>query len=181
MHEDRDSEARRLTPNQVIAHNLRAARELRGMTQEQAAAHLEQFLGERWSVAVFSAAERSVTGKRIRVFDADTIHAFARAFELPIGFFFLPPNGTTSVGLDAANFRPADPTEQIGLATWVSDEIRERVDELTGQLPAAARAKILRLFAREPGGLSVQALLAPVVARIKDEVSTLEALAGGTE
>lgn len=43
------------------------------------------------SKANFSAAERSVTGERIRDFDADEIVAFARAFELPVTFFFMPP------------------------------------------------------------------------------------------
>jgi hypothetical protein len=37
------------------------------------------------------AAERSVDGARIRQFTADDIVAFAQAFDLPIGYFFLPP------------------------------------------------------------------------------------------
>jgi hypothetical protein len=42
-------------------------------------------------VAQVSAAERSVDGARIRQFTADDIVAFAQAFDLPIGYFFLPP------------------------------------------------------------------------------------------
>jgi transcriptional regulator with XRE-family HTH domain len=80
-----------LTGNQLVAQNLRLARELRGLTQEQAAERLEPFLGARWSKATFSAAERSaVEGTRAREFSADELLAFANAFDLPLFWFFLP-------------------------------------------------------------------------------------------
>jgi transcriptional regulator with XRE-family HTH domain len=172
MHRDR------FTPNQVVAHNLRAARELRGLTQEQAAEQLEPFLGERWSVAVFSAAERSVAGKRIREFDADTIHAFARAFELPVGYFFLPPDANTAVGLDDAGRDAAGALEQIGLASLVP---RERIDELSLELPANERKQILRLLAKDPGGVSERGELSRAIDRLKVDVNTLGALVGDKE
>ncbi len=81
----------KLTPNQVVAYNLMAARALRGWTQEQAAEKLEPYLGTRWSKATFSAAERSVSGERIREFTADELFAFTRGFDLPLWWFFLPP------------------------------------------------------------------------------------------
>ena len=161
-----------LTANQVVAHNLRAARELRGLTQAEAAALLEPFIGERWSVAVFSAAERSVVGTRVRVFDADLIHAFARAFGLPIGWFFLPPDAATVIGTDGATEAPTKAAEQISLATWVSDEIRERIDEITRQLPAADRARLLR---GDPGGMSESALVGAAVAQAKTQLEALVA------
>jgi hypothetical protein len=71
-----------LTPNQVVAFNLAQARQWRGWTQDQA---------KRWSKASVSQAERSIAGKFVRNFDADEIVAFARAFELPLGWFFMPP------------------------------------------------------------------------------------------
>lgn len=80
-----------MTPNQVVAYNLAAARELRGWTQDQAADALEPYLGVRWSKASMSQAERSVGGKFIRQFEADEIVAFARAFDVPVTWFFLPP------------------------------------------------------------------------------------------
>jgi Helix-turn-helix len=80
-----------LTPNQVVAFNLAQARQWKGWTQEQAAQALEPYLGKRWSKASVSQAERSIAGKFVRNFDADEIVAFARAFELPIGWFFMPP------------------------------------------------------------------------------------------
>jgi hypothetical protein len=80
-----------LTPNQIIAFNLAQARLWKGWTQDQAAAALEPYLGKRWSKASVSQAERSIAGKFVRNFDADEIVAFARAFELPVGWFFMPP------------------------------------------------------------------------------------------
>lgn len=80
-----------LTPNQVVALNLPRARMVRGWTQEQAAEALAPYLGTKWSVANFSAIERSVDGGRIRQFTADELFALSRAFRLPIGFFLTPP------------------------------------------------------------------------------------------
>jgi transcriptional regulator with XRE-family HTH domain len=80
-----------LTPNQIVAYNLARAREWKGWTQEQAAEALEPYLGKRWSTASFSQAERSIAGKVNRNFDAGELVAFARAFEVPIGWFFMPP------------------------------------------------------------------------------------------
>lgn len=90
-----------LTPNQVVAYNLAQARLLKGWTQDQAADALEPYLGSRWSKANYSAAERSVDGNRVRNFDADEIVAFARGFELPITWFFLPPPPWASPGVPA--------------------------------------------------------------------------------
>jgi hypothetical protein len=90
-----------LTPNQVVAYNLAQARLLKGWTQDQASEALEPFLGSRWSKANYSAAERSVDGTRIRNFDADEIVAFARAFELPVTWFFLPPPPWSAPGVPA--------------------------------------------------------------------------------
>jgi transcriptional regulator with XRE-family HTH domain len=80
-----------LTPNQVVAFNLAEAREWKGWTQQQLAEALEPYLGKRWSKASVSQAERSLAGKFIRQFDADELVALARAFDLPIGWFFMPP------------------------------------------------------------------------------------------
>lgn len=80
-----------LTANQIVAFNLARAREWKNWTQDEAADALEPYLGKRWSKASFSQAERSIAGKFIRQFTADEILAFARAFDLPIGWFFMPP------------------------------------------------------------------------------------------
>lgn len=80
-----------LTPNQVIAYNLARAREYKGWTQQQAAEALAPYLGVTWSKATFSAAERSVDGKVIRQFTGDDVVAFARCFDVPVSWFFMPP------------------------------------------------------------------------------------------
>ena len=80
------------TPNQIVAHNISKARLFRGWTQDQAAEACEPYLGTRLSPASWSALERSVDGGRIREITADELVAFARAFDLPIGFFLTPPS-----------------------------------------------------------------------------------------
>jgi len=77
--------------NQVVAYNFRAARELRGWTQEEAADQLEPYLGLRLTQASISAIERAWDGDRNREFDAQEILAFALAFDLPLIWFYMPP------------------------------------------------------------------------------------------
>ena len=96
----------RMTPNQLVAWNLSQARRLRWWTQEEAARRLEPFLGERWSKAVFSAAERSIMGGRIRNFTADDLYAFARVFELPISFFLAPADWVEEVAPSGTDNEP---------------------------------------------------------------------------
>ena len=79
--------------NAIVAYNFRAARELRGWTQEEAALRLERLLGQRLPQASISAIERAYEGDRRREFDAHELLAFALAFELPLVWFFLPPPG----------------------------------------------------------------------------------------
>ncbi len=103
-----------ITPNRVIAYNLAQARNWRRLTQDQAAAALEPYLGARWSKATFSAAERSYTTTKVRNFDADEIVAFAQAFDLPITFFFLPPPPTADhLPLHLETAPPPAPTQPI--------------------------------------------------------------------
>ena len=77
--------------NEIVAYNFRAARELRGWTQDETARALEGLLGQRLPQASISAIERAYEGDRRREFDAHEILAFALAFDLPLIWFFLPP------------------------------------------------------------------------------------------
>ncbi|MGH9119127.1 MAG: helix-turn-helix transcriptional regulator [Acidimicrobiales bacterium] len=77
--------------NQVVAYNVRAARELRGWTQEHLADRLEPYLGQRITQAAVSAIERAWDGDRRREFDAHELLIFAMVFNLPIIWFLLPP------------------------------------------------------------------------------------------
>jgi hypothetical protein len=82
-----------MTPNQLVACNIAAHRKLQGWTQKETCDRLEPLLGQRWSPAVLSAAERSAEGQqRHREFSADEIVAFSRLFRAPIGAFLQPPD-----------------------------------------------------------------------------------------
>ncbi len=92
------------TPNQLVAYNLKKAREVRGWTQERAAAEVAAIhKAAGWTKATWSAAERSVDGKRIRHFSADDLLAFSLAFKLPIGWWLLQPDDVeVQIGAPAA-------------------------------------------------------------------------------
>lgn len=74
-----------------MAHNLTRARQLRGLTQSEIAERLTTFTGTQWSAVTVAQAEGSVTGQRVRQFTANELVALARTFDLPVMYFFLPP------------------------------------------------------------------------------------------
>ncbi|MGB9111224.1 MAG: helix-turn-helix transcriptional regulator [Acidimicrobiales bacterium] len=76
--------------NEVVAYNFKRARDLYGWTQDEVADRLEPFLGVRLPQASISGIERGYMGRR-REFDAQELVAFARCFDLPIVWFFIPP------------------------------------------------------------------------------------------
>ncbi len=92
--------------NQVVAYNVRQARELRGWTQEELADRLEPYLGQRLTQAAVSSIERAWDGERRREFDAHELLIFALVFDLPITWFFLPPAGDRR--MMRATTRPVD-------------------------------------------------------------------------
>lgn len=167
-----------LTMNQVVAHNLSRARTLRGWTQEVAAGHLSRFLPGhvRWSRATFSVAEQSVNGVRIREFTADDIFAFARAFELPVSYFFLPPVGVdvfTTVGIIEPNDHPAiDPDDEfstravLDLLFGATDDLTARLRELLAGVPLEERDELARQY---------------TVAAWRDALEAVEASVGSVE
>lgn len=81
--------------NEIVGYNFRLARELRGWTQEEAAARLEPYLGQRLPQTSISAIEHAYQGgdRPRREFDAHELLAFALTFELPLVWFLLPPEG----------------------------------------------------------------------------------------
>ena len=122
-----------LSPNQIVARNLKRARELRGLTQEQAGELLEPYLGDRWTKSQFSHAERSAEPgmRRRKVFSADEIAAFAAGFKLPAAFFLLVGEPDDQVARAVAEEASAS-FDQI-MAPVVRpavDELRRRVDAL---------------------------------------------------
>jgi transcriptional regulator with XRE-family HTH domain len=87
----RDEPSVALTPSQVVAHNVTRARELRGLTQAEVGERLSRFTGTRWSQVTVAQAESWASGQRVRQFGADELVALARTFDLPVLYFFLPP------------------------------------------------------------------------------------------
>ncbi|MFI5859184.1 helix-turn-helix transcriptional regulator [Streptomyces parvulus] len=86
-----DLPSRRVTMNQVVAHNIAYFRNALDLTQEELGGRLERITEKRWSKATMSAVERSWDGNRIRSFDADDLVALSQALEVPITALFLPP------------------------------------------------------------------------------------------
>ena len=92
MAKARKARERSWSASQVVGHNLSEARELRGLTQVEVAERLTRFSGSNWSQATVAQAEGSVGGQRVRQFTANELVALARTFDLPVLFFFLPPD-----------------------------------------------------------------------------------------
>src|SRR5581483_4708910 len=106
------------TASQVVAYNLTRARELRGITQTEVAERLTKFTDARWSQATVAQAEGSVGGQRIRQFTANELVALARTFDLPVLFFFLPPDDGPG-GFATPDSRAAGwPWEYLLLLVW---------------------------------------------------------------
>jgi DNA-directed RNA polymerase specialized sigma24 family protein len=139
-----------LTPNQLVAYNLARLRRERGLTQEQAAELLEPHLGVRWSKAAFSQVEQSVLGKRHREFTADDLVAFARAFDVPLAWFFLPPD----VG-DLGVRRDDQPPDLLDVLFGRQFQVVwQRLKNVLDDSPPDLKQK--RLVAMAGGGLATQ-------------------------
>jgi hypothetical protein len=82
-----------LTVHQIVAYNFTRARRDAGWTQVETSDRLEPFLGYRLNQAGVSAIEKTYDSERRRNIDAAEIVAFARCFNRPISWFFLPPTG----------------------------------------------------------------------------------------
>jgi hypothetical protein len=113
------------TPNQIVAHNISKARLLRAWTQDQAAEACAPYLGTRLSPASWSALERSVDGGRIREITADELVGFARAFDLPIGFFLTPPSAWDNHVVDTPDAGPngLDPIELFDVVIGTDENL----------------------------------------------------------
>jgi len=131
--------------NEIVAYNFRRARELRGLTQDEAAQALEPFLGQRLPQASISAIERAYGGERRREFDAQEILAFAAAFDLPLMWFFLPPPDD----LRRLDRTPDRVNELYTLALGREDQVDllyDRFRELGMPEPDATDDKAARIF-----------------------------------
>jgi transcriptional regulator with XRE-family HTH domain len=84
------AESPALTANQLVGYNLTRIRKALGLSQDEARALLAPY-GLSLSKNVYSAAERSYDGKRVRQFTADDLVAMSLAFGVPISYFLSPP------------------------------------------------------------------------------------------
>jgi hypothetical protein len=155
---------------------------LRGWTQKQAAEHLKSHLGESWSEAVFSAAERSVTGKRPREFTANDLYAFSVAFDLPIPYFLMPPPPrqdvtTFQVSTPAGTDSPGALLERLfGLDEPTRKRLRKASEML---LPNERTAKQNELLQRTEGYM--RALLEPKLGELTRHQQELAKVADSLE
>ena len=79
--------------SQVVAENMRRARRMRGLTQEDLGYRLRDLTGAAWPrslIAMFESAW-SNENERTRRLDVNQLCAVAMALDMPISWFFLPP------------------------------------------------------------------------------------------
>lgn len=136
-----------LSMNSLVAHNLAAARALRGLTQEQLGHRLTQMTGRPWSKATISALERSADGVRIRQFDADDLVLLAQALDVSVIFFLLPlpreyhPRTRYVHRPTTEGERPSrdalDAAEVMGIVMGTGDHAADTIG--TGEATAAVR------------------------------------------
>jgi hypothetical protein len=164
---------RSLTANQVIAHNVEAARQRKHWTQLKTVKQLRRF-GIRWGRTAYAmAVSASAKGGHVREFSADEILAFAQCFGIAIWRLFIPPpdtmvtlpGGGPTLDLNAMRhfaYRitelPAPKTRQEAeLQKEVQKEVqRNTVDYLLQQLdidPASIRVISSKVF-RNPAAFS---------------------------
>ena len=136
----------KLSVHQVVAYNFRRARETAGWTQADTGERLAPYLGLRLNQAGVSAIEKTYDSDRRRNIDVADVVAFARCFQLPIAWFFVPPPGRASDWVEPTNEDdpptnlPAGDLLALSIGTpsgW--DAVAARVGELTRTDPDETR------------------------------------------
>ena len=153
-----------MSPDQIVAWNLKRARLLRGWTQVEAAKRLAPHIGVHWSKATYSGAERSVSSNRIRQFSADELLAFSLTFDFPIPLFLVPPPEAESVGHGGSD-------EVVGREQYL--DLLFELDE-----PARKRLHTEVLEFTAPNTLALRRWSAGMADLLEDRDSALEALTG---
>ena len=112
-----------------------------GTRTAECADRLAGQLGERWSAATWSAAERSITGKRIKQFSVDELWALARAFNVSIPFLLTPPASDDLVAVPGAQSEPVPYAEALKLIypRSESEDFRAALVQANPPLPTEAR------------------------------------------
>lgn len=79
-----------LTPNAVIAWNVRRLRRERGWTQAELADRLSERDDKPWTFSMVSDAETAGRGDRNRQFTVNEVSVLARAFQVSVIALFVP-------------------------------------------------------------------------------------------
>jgi hypothetical protein len=143
------------TTNQLVAWNLRAARKLRGLSQREAAERLEPHMGVKWTPQTFSGVEvgslkpDAVQEGRVRQFTADELMAFSLAFDLPLFWFFLPPDPQ-----EVAEFLGEDAEVTFKSSVTAASPLnsRELLRRFLGEPEPAVQGRLSKLFETLPEG-----------------------------
>ncbi|MFI0482864.1 hypothetical protein [Actinomadura sp. 9N215] len=83
--------------NEIVAANIRQWRRVRDLPAMALAETLTTLTGAAWTAGQVERAETSTPPRR---FDADELHAFSRALDVPLPALFLPPAGYKISGAD---------------------------------------------------------------------------------
>jgi transcriptional regulator with XRE-family HTH domain len=117
-----------ITVNQVVAWNIAWFRREAGMTQQELADRLG------WPQNKVSEAERSVTGRRTREFDADTLIYLAGALGVPLNALFLPPLDDRRQAV--YEFRPRGLGQALGMTDLLSAVLYGDPEDRSGVMEA---------------------------------------------
>jgi transcriptional regulator with XRE-family HTH domain len=151
---------------------------MRDLTQERAAELLEPYLGRRWSKATFSAAERSAAeGTRAREFSADELLAFARAFDVPVSYFFLPQEEDIHRGVSCGGSRTVD---LVGLLEATLPYEEWRIPALVATLPEGARTTVDQIALRN-ANTRLETLAIGTVQDVTNHAANLRRIANALE
>ncbi len=134
-----------MTANQVVATNLRLAREGIGWTQTQVAEFLNDMTGGNYTKATISAMERSAEGGKRRLFDAQEILEFARLFAKPMVWFFIPTDNLASRRLNVVGMEHGVDLLHFVFGDSEAERVmRERLVELRNDDPDRAGEAAMR-------------------------------------
>ena len=133
-----DDDSGELTANQLVGYNLSRIRRTLGLSQDQAADRLAPYIGTRWSRNVYSAAERSYDGGRVRQFDGDELLAMALAFGVPVAYFLLPPRPEDRDGAVLVSGKTEVGWRQL-VGALFDGEMGSALDQRLAELPGAER------------------------------------------
>ncbi len=89
---------------QIVSHNFQRAREERGWNQKEVSDRLIPLLGYELRQTGVSRIEKCGYGDHRRAFAANELLAFSQCFDLPLGWWFIPPPQWAG--------RPCEPTTE---------------------------------------------------------------------